>query len=79
MQDFGQISSTSLIQMLQMEMKLASSSMNVKSGFIISGYPRSMRDVVEYERKVSGKLGMRENYTTIHSTQQSINFTHVTS
>lgn len=39
--------------MLQMEMKLASSSMNVKSGFIISGYPRSMRDVVEYERKVS--------------------------
>ncbi|ODM96608.1 Adenylate kinase isoenzyme 5, partial [Orchesella cincta] len=53
LQDFGQITSASLIQMLQMEMKLASSSMNVKSGFIISGYPRSMRDVVEYERKVN--------------------------
>jgi len=46
--DFNQIPPTNLIQVLQMEMKMAVNS----KGFLISGYPRSMRDVVEYNKKV---------------------------
>ena len=37
-----------LVQVLQMEMKMAVNA----SAYLISGYPRSMRDVVEYTEKV---------------------------
>lgn len=39
---------TNLIQVLQMEMKMTVNA----TGYLISGYPRSMRDVVEYNEKL---------------------------
>lgn len=49
MQDFSQLSSRTVTEVLMLEMKMAP---NAKT-YLISGYPRSMRDVVEYSEKVS--------------------------
>lgn len=49
MKDFGLLSSKTVTEVLMLEMKLA---INAKT-YIISGFPRNMRDVVEYSEKVS--------------------------
>lgn len=49
MQDFGLLSSKTVAEVLMLEMKM---SPNAKT-FLISGYPRNMRDVVEYSEKVN--------------------------
>ncbi|XP_057321733.1 adenylate kinase isoenzyme 5 isoform X1 [Microplitis mediator] len=48
MQDFGLLSSKTVAEVLMLEMKM---SPNAKT-FLISGYPRNMRDVVEYSEKI---------------------------
>jgi len=48
MQDFAELSSQTVTAVLMLEMKMASSA----ATYLISGYPRSMRDVVEYRDKV---------------------------
>lgn len=49
MQDFSQLSSKTVTEVLMLEMKMAPAA----KAYLISGYPRSMRDVVEYSEKVS--------------------------
>lgn len=49
MQDFGQLSSKTVAEVLMLEIKMSPGS----KVFLISGYPRNMRDVVEYAEKVS--------------------------
>lgn len=56
MDDFNQMPANNLIQVLMMEMKMTVNA----SGYLISGYPRSMRDVVEYTEKVSSFSYMLE-------------------
>lgn len=48
MQDFGLLSSKTVTEVLMLEMKM---SPNAKT-YLVSGYPRNMRDVVEYSEKV---------------------------
>ncbi|KAG8039998.1 hypothetical protein G9C98_001516 [Cotesia typhae] len=48
MQDLGLLSSKTVAEVLMLEMKM---SPNAKT-FLISGYPRNMRDVVEYSEKI---------------------------
>jgi len=48
MQDFSQLSSKTVTEVLMLEMKMAPAA----KAYLISGYPRSMRDVVEYSEKV---------------------------
>jgi hypothetical protein len=48
LEDFNQMPANNLVQVLMMEMKMAVNA----SAYLISGYPRSMRDVVEYTNKV---------------------------
>lgn len=48
MQDFSTLSSKTVTEVLMLEMKMAP---NAKT-YLISGYPRNMRDVVEYSEKV---------------------------
>lgn len=47
--DYGQLSSRTVTEVLMVEMKMAP---NAKT-YLVSGYPRNMRDVVEYSEKVS--------------------------
>lgn len=49
MQDFSQLSSKMVTEVLMLEMKMAPAA----KAYLISGYPRSMRDVVEYSDKVN--------------------------
>ncbi|XP_024884499.1 adenylate kinase isoenzyme 5 [Temnothorax curvispinosus] len=48
MQDFGQLSSKTVTEVLMLEMKMSPGS----KVFLVSGYPRNMRDVVEYAEKI---------------------------
>lgn len=48
MQDFSQLSSKMVTEVLMLEIKMAPAA----KAYIISGFPRSMRDVVEYSDKV---------------------------
>lgn len=48
LQDFSQLSSRTVTEVLMLEMKMAP---NAKT-YLVSGYPRNMRDVVEYSEKV---------------------------
>lgn len=52
MQDFSQLSSKTVTEVLMLEMKMAPAA----KAYLISGYPRSMRDVVEYSEKVKFPL-----------------------
>lgn len=49
MQDFGQLSSKTVTEVLMLEMKMSPKA----KVYLVSGYPRNMRDVVEYAEKVS--------------------------
>ncbi|KAK7870584.1 hypothetical protein R5R35_009091 [Gryllus longicercus] len=49
MKDFGHLSSKTVTEVLMLEMKMAPAA----KVYLVSGYPRSMRDVVEYSEKVS--------------------------
>jgi len=49
MQDFGHLSSKTVTEVLMLEMKMSPGA----KVFLVSGYPRNMRDVVEYAEKVS--------------------------
>lgn len=48
MQDFSQLSSKMVTEVLMLEIKMAPAA----KAYLISGFPRSMRDVVEYSDKV---------------------------
>ncbi|XP_011503420.1 PREDICTED: adenylate kinase isoenzyme 5 [Ceratosolen solmsi marchali] len=48
MKDFGLLSSKTVTEVLMLEMKM---SLGAKT-FLVSGYPRNMRDVVEYSEKI---------------------------
>lgn len=52
MQDFGQLSSKTVAEVLMLEIKMSPGS----KVFLVSGYPRNMRDVVEYAEKVSHQI-----------------------
>lgn len=58
MQDFGQLSSKTVTEVLMLEMKMSPGA----KVFLVSGYPRNMRDVVEYAEKVSASLPFRLIY-----------------
>lgn len=49
MKDFSQLSSRTVTEVLMLEIKMAPGA----KAFLISGYPRNMRDVVEYSDKVT--------------------------
>jgi Adenylate kinase len=49
MQDFSQLSSRTVTEVLMLEMKMSPAAKT----YLVSGYPRSMRDVVEYSEKVN--------------------------
>jgi adenylate kinase len=49
MQDFGLLSSKTVTEVLMLEMKMAPTAKT----YLVSGFPRNMRDVVEYSEKVS--------------------------
>ncbi|XP_014253502.1 adenylate kinase isoenzyme 5 isoform X2 [Cimex lectularius] len=48
MKDFSQLSSKTVTEVLMLEMKMSPAAKT----FLISGYPRNMRDVVEYSNKI---------------------------
>lgn len=48
LQDFAKLPSKTVTEVLMLEMKMAPAA----KAYLISGYPRSMRDVVEYSEKV---------------------------
>ncbi|XP_015114816.1 adenylate kinase isoenzyme 5 [Diachasma alloeum] len=48
MQDFGLLSSKTVAEVLMLEMKMSPGART----FLVSGYPRNMRDVVEYSEKI---------------------------
>ncbi|XP_055678396.1 adenylate kinase isoenzyme 5 isoform X2 [Lutzomyia longipalpis] len=48
MQDFSQLSSKTVTEVLMLEMKMAPAA----KAYLVSGFPRSMRDVVEYSEKI---------------------------
>ncbi|XP_072388705.1 uncharacterized protein [Diabrotica undecimpunctata] len=54
MPDFGLLSSKTVTEVLMLEMKMAP---NAKT-YLISGYPRNMRDVVEYSEKIQTVQGV---------------------
>ncbi|XP_045485853.1 uncharacterized protein LOC110992321 isoform X3 [Pieris rapae] len=58
MQDFGTLSSKTVTEVLMLEMKMAPTAKT----FLVSGYPRSMRDVAEYSDKVNGERNPDEVY-----------------
>lgn len=49
MQDFGMLSSKTVTEVLMLEMKMAPTAKT----YLVSGYPRNMRDVVEYSEKIN--------------------------
>lgn len=48
MQDFSKLPSRTVTEVLMLEMKMSPAAKT----YLVSGYPRSMRDVVEYSEKV---------------------------
>ncbi|XP_072937096.1 adenylate kinase isoenzyme 5 [Epargyreus clarus] len=54
MQDFGTLSSKTVTEVLMLEMKMAPSART----YLVSGYPRSMRDVAEYSDKIQTISGV---------------------
>ncbi|XP_065172153.1 adenylate kinase isoenzyme 5 isoform X2 [Atheta coriaria] len=48
MQDFGMLSSKTVTEVLMLEMKMSPTAKT----YLVSGYPRNMRDVVEYSEKI---------------------------
>ncbi|CAG9860804.1 unnamed protein product [Phyllotreta striolata] len=54
MPDFGLLSSKTVTEVLMLEMKM---SPNAKT-YLVSGYPRNMRDVVEYSEKIQTVQGV---------------------
>ncbi|XP_052747149.1 uncharacterized protein LOC112047946 [Bicyclus anynana] len=54
MQDFGTLSSKTVTEVLMLEMKMAPTA----STYLVSGYPRSMRDVAEYSDKIQTISGV---------------------
>ncbi|KAK9879399.1 hypothetical protein WA026_006466 [Henosepilachna vigintioctopunctata] len=53
MKDFGVLSSRTVTEVLMLEMKMAPKAKT----YLISGYPRNMRDVVEYSEKIQTTSG----------------------
>ncbi|XP_068621520.1 adenylate kinase isoenzyme 5 [Battus philenor] len=53
MQDFGTLSSKTVTEVLMLEMKMAPAAKT----YLVSGYPRSMRDVAEYTEKIQTVSG----------------------
>ncbi|CAG5048308.1 unnamed protein product [Parnassius apollo] len=53
MQDFGTLSSKTVAEVLMLEMKMAPTA----KAYLVSGYPRSMRDVAEYTEKIQTMTG----------------------
>ena len=49
MKDFSQLSSKTVTEVLMLEIKMSPAAKT----FLVSGYPRNMRDVVEYSNKAS--------------------------
>ncbi|KAL4705066.1 hypothetical protein ACJJTC_004565 [Scirpophaga incertulas] len=54
MQDFGTLSSKTVTEVLMLEMKMAPTAKT----YLVSGYPRSMRDVAEYSDKIQTITGV---------------------
>ncbi|CAH2105045.1 unnamed protein product [Euphydryas editha] len=54
MQDFGALSSKTVTEVLMLEMKMAPTAKT----YLVSGYPRSMRDVAEYSDKIQTISGV---------------------
>ncbi|CAK1549605.1 unnamed protein product [Leptosia nina] len=54
MQDFGTLSSKTVTEVLMLEMKMAPTA----KSYLVSGYPRSMRDVAEYSDKIQTVSGV---------------------
>ncbi|XP_048483172.1 uncharacterized protein LOC105391874 [Plutella xylostella] len=54
MQDFGTLSSKTVTEVLMLEMKMAPAAKT----YLVSGYPRSMRDVAEYSDKIQTISGV---------------------
>lgn len=54
MQDFSQLSSKMVTEVLMLEIKMAPAA----KAYLISGFPRSMRDVVEYSDKVGASCSL---------------------
>ncbi|XP_041975934.1 uncharacterized protein LOC121730822 [Aricia agestis] len=54
MQDFGSLSSKTVTEVLMLEMKMAPAA----RAYLVSGYPRSMRDVAEYSDKIQTLSGV---------------------
>ncbi|XP_063233560.1 adenylate kinase isoenzyme 5 [Bacillus rossius redtenbacheri] len=54
MKDFSQLSSQTVTEVLMLEMKMAPAAKT----YLVSGYPRSMRDVVEYSEKIQVVSGV---------------------
>ncbi|XP_050685427.1 uncharacterized protein LOC126979893 [Leptidea sinapis] len=54
LQDFGILSSKTVTEVLMLEMKMAPSA----KAYLVSGYPRSMRDVAEYSDKIQTMNGV---------------------
>jgi hypothetical protein len=63
MKDFGQLSSKTVTEVLMLEMKMAPAAKT----YLVSGYPRNMRDVVEYSEKVSRRLYLLQAMLTLIS------------
>ncbi|XP_013147104.1 PREDICTED: adenylate kinase isoenzyme 5 isoform X2 [Papilio polytes] len=53
MQDFGSLSSRTVTEVLMLEMKMAPAA----GAYLVSGYPRSMRDLAEYTDKIQTVSG----------------------
>lgn len=58
MQDFGTLSSKTVTEVLMLEMKMAPTAKT----YLVSGYPRSMRDVAEYTDKVGDKIRKNQSH-----------------
>lgn len=68
MQDFSQLSSRTVTEVLMLEMKMAPAA----KAYLVSGFPRSMRDVVEYQEKVNGQNNkMRKSFYLLTTTWEA--------
>ena len=70
MLDFSQLSSKVVTEVLMLEMKMAPAA----KAYLISGYPRSMRDVVEYSEKVSSLNQGHKSYDILNLFFKNNNF-----
>uniref|UniRef100_A0A1A9UIW0 Adenylate kinase isoenzyme 5 n=1 Tax=Glossina austeni TaxID=7395 RepID=A0A1A9UIW0_GLOAU len=65
--DFSHLSSKTVTEVLMLEMKMAPAA----KAYLISGYPRSMRDVVEYSEKRYENNASQQAYSN-HSCQRNV-------